>query len=357
VAEFKDGHVYVVTTTGVVRMEPEGTDATLIVDTLTSGYAIDINIAIGKIYFSDNDFGVYQCNLHGGGLEPVFETSDVRGISLYTSTAASTYAPSEAPSRVPTPYPTASYFPSLIPSAVPTPMPTPQPTYIYGTLLFSAGQDPYVNGPFKYVTSTENYVKMDKRSDSNVQHMAIMRNEGEETLVVYTDSTLDAVFSVPLIGQAQTLPTLLYKGCNDAGALSIPRGSDYIYLACRTYPLNASETGEMTIVRITKQGTNATVLLDAGSVGPVTSMSVTDNYIYYTTTKGKLKLIDLEGSGLKHLVTNLRDPSGIVISRESYFGGTPVMYVSTKNAIWRMSMDGKDVSHNLSRFLLFLINL
>lgn len=341
---FQYGHVYVLTTTGIIRMGPEGTKANQIIYNLTSGYSIDINIAIGKLYFSDEDSGVYQCNLHGGGYEAVFEGKDVRGISLYTSSAAMSYAPSEAPSRVPTPYPTFSYAPSFAPTQVPTQLPTPQPTYIYGTLLFSAGTDPLVNGPFKYVTSTENYVKMNNNENSNVQHMKIMRNEGEETLVVYTDSTLDAVFSVPLVGEAQTLPTLLYKGCNDAGALDIPRGSDYIYVACRTYPLNYSETGEMEIVRINKDGTNATVLLGAGSVGPVSSMSVTDNYIYYTTVKGKLKLISLDGSGLKHLVTNLRDPSDIIISRETYFEGVPVMYVSTMNAIWRISMDGKDIT-------------
>jgi len=340
---FKEGHVYVILKTQVIRMGIEGAKAKTIISNLTSGYSIDINIANGKIYFSDTDSGVYQANLHGGAEELVFDSTDVRGLGVYTSSVAGTYQPSPAPTKIPTPYPTATRYPSSLPTSIPSPLPTPQPTYIMGTILFSAGEDDASLGPFKYVQATNNYVKMDKRSDANVRNIAIMRNEGEETLVVYTDATLDAVFTVPLTGEASTLPQLLYKGCNDAGAITVPRGSDYIYFACRTY-VDDDGLGEREIYRMNKDGSNVTEIASAGSVGPVTSLQTTPNYIYFTTIKGELKLIDYLGSGMKHVVTNLRSPSQLVITRETYIDGYPMMYVATKNAIWKISMDGKDIT-------------
>jgi hypothetical protein len=359
VAEFKEGHVYVITTTDVVRMGPEGSKAKKIVTNLTDGYSIDINIANGKLYFSDTGVGVYQCNLHGGGFQLNTDQAEMRGVSIYTSSKATTHAPTQVPTKIPTPYPTATRYPTSLPTQIPSPMPTPEPTYIWGTLLFSAGERPYSNGPFKYVKSTDTYTEMSRRANGNVNNIAVMRNEGEETLVVYTDATLDAVFTVPLVGEASTLPTLLYKGCNEAGAITVPRGKNYIYVACRTYglnstydiqggrpdPISVSFDGSIEIVRMNKDGSNATVIANGNSgVGPLTSMATTDDTIYFTTVKGQLKSMNLEGSGLRHLVSNLRDPSSLVISRQSYFGGEPMMYVSTKNAIWKISMDGRDIT-------------
>jgi sugar lactone lactonase YvrE len=167
------------------------------------------------------------------------------------------------------------------------------------------------------------------------------QQQQQQPQVWFTDATHDALFKVPLTGQAMTLPTRVVAGCINASAVTIPKGQDYAYMACLGFRGNitgASPSGRRTsIVRINLDGTGLEVVAD--SLGHITAMSASDDYIYFCEKSGDVKYVDLMGSGLQIVAQSFDHPSGLVMTAKAFLE-VPVLYVSDKTAIWRVAADG-----------------
>jgi hypothetical protein len=104
-----------------------------------------------------------------------------RGVCWYSSWAADSWAPSHSPTKAPTPRPTGTRYPSPVPSPRPTFVPTPEPTWVYNSILFSAGEGSY--GLMKYIEETDTYTKMSQLAGEQVTSIVVDRRRDEEPMV------------------------------------------------------------------------------------------------------------------------------------------------------------------------------
>jgi len=142
-----------------------------------------------------------------------------------------------------------------------------------------------------------------------------------------------------------TLPTRVVAGCINASALTIPKGQDFAYMACLGFRGNitgASQSGRRTsIIKLNLDGTNQEVVAD--SLGHITAMSASDDYIYFCEKSGGVKYVDLMGSGLQVIGQSFDHPSGLVMTARAFME-VPVLYVSDKTSIWRIAADGSSTT-------------
>jgi hypothetical protein len=68
-----------------------------------------------------------------------------------------------------------------VPSLRPTFAPTPEPTWVYNSILFSAGEGSY--GLMKYIEETDTYTKMSQLAGEQVSSIVVDRRRDEEPMV------------------------------------------------------------------------------------------------------------------------------------------------------------------------------
>lgn len=218
----------------------------------------------------------------------------------------------------------------------PTSLPTVEPTYVMGTVVFSAGDatEGQETPLFKYVPSNGEFQRLAPMDNQVVAGLDIARMPGDiPTFVYFTDSYRESLFRVPLTGENTGTATLVTDGCTKASALTIPQDQDYVYFSCRGF----TDYPSASIMRVRLNTSDVEML--AENMGAITSMTADEYFLYFVTAKGEYKYIDLAGSGYQRVAFDIKSPTGLVLNAKRYMK-TNVLYLSTPNAIYRMSLDG-----------------